>query len=67
MASGTPENTPDLVESRTTRREHLTPALFEILGGDDRAREGTSNPILLPNSVHCEVRLCGTYAPPSSP
>ena len=39
MASGTPENTPDLVESPTTRREQLTQALLEILEGEDSQSE----------------------------
>ena len=39
MASGTPENTPDLAESPTTRREQLTQALLEILEDEDSPSE----------------------------
>ena len=39
MASGTPENTPDLAESPTTRREQLTQALLKMLEGVDSQSE----------------------------
>ena len=51
MASDIPENTPDLAESPTTRREQLTQALLDILEGEDSQSEGagqhshTSSPL----------------------
>ena len=40
MASDIPENTPDLAESPTTRREPLTQALLDVLEGEDSQSEG---------------------------
>ena len=40
MASDIPDNTPDLAESPTTRREQLTQALLDILEGEDSQSEG---------------------------
>ena len=39
MASDIPENTPDLAESPTTRREQLTQAILDTLEGEDSESE----------------------------